>query len=144
MVGEGALAVRAGSVKRQWLGTWSFDAGESYLAPVPDRPYHVHNAAITVVRTKQNEIEILAESVAGLCNNAQGPIKILVPMNGFSAFDHEDGPLHDPGAPAIFLNNLKKNLDDDSCLEALPYHINDSDFARAVIDRSYRIISDIF
>jgi len=109
----------------------------------PDRPYHIHNAAITVVRTKRNEIEILAQTIAGLCNNAKGPVKILVPMNGFSAFDHQKGPLHDPEAPAIFFKILEKNLEDKACLNALPFHINDSGIARAIIDMSYRINPDI-
>jgi uncharacterized protein (UPF0261 family) len=103
----------------------------------------VHNAAITVVRTKPKEIETLAETIAGLCNKAKGPVKILVPMNGFSAFDHKQGPLHDPEAPEIFLKTLEKNLENKACLEALPFYINDSEFAQAVIDMSYRINSDI-
>lgn len=109
----------------------------------PNRPYHSHNAAITVVRTKQEEIEMMAETIAGLCNNANGPVKILVPMNGFSAFDHKEGPLHDPEAPEIFVNTLEKNLDDKSCLNVLPYYINDSEFAQAIIDMIYRISPDI-
>jgi uncharacterized protein (UPF0261 family) len=36
--------------------------------------------------------------------------EILVPMNGFSAFDHPDGPLHDPTAPQRFVVTLEKNL----------------------------------
>jgi uncharacterized protein (UPF0261 family) len=109
----------------------------------PNRPYHCHNAAITVVRTTQEEIRILAEATAGLCNNANGPVKILVPMNGFSAFDHKEGPLHDPEAPEIFLKVLETNLEDKTCLNALPFYINDSEFAEAIIDMSYRIKSDV-
>ena len=109
----------------------------------PNRPVHVHNAAITVVRTKQMEIERMAEIIAGLCNNAKGHVKIFVPMNGFSAFDHMQGPLHDPEAPEIFKSTLEKNLNDTSCLNALPYHINDSEFAQAIIDISYCINPDI-
>jgi len=116
---------------------------ETALKQFPDRPYHVHNAAITVVRTNQKEIEILAQSVALLCNNATGPVKILVPMKGFSAFDHEDGPLHDPEAPAKFLARLEESLNDDARLESLPLHINDAEFAGAVIDMSCRITPDI-
>ncbi len=109
----------------------------------PGRPYHVHNAAITVVRTNQAEIKALAQSIAGLCNRAKGPVKILVPMNGFSAFDHKDGPLHDCEAPGIFLETLEANLDDQTCLEALPFYINDPEFAQAIIDRFYPIQSVI-
>lgn len=108
----------------------------------PGRPYHVHNAAITVVRSKLEEIKLMAQTIAGLCNNARGPVKILVPMNGFSAFDHKDGPLHDPDAPRIFINALEENLEDKSCLEALPFYINDPEFARAIIDISFRIHPD--
>ena len=85
----------------------------------------------------------MAQTIAGLCNNANGPVKILVPMNGFSAFDHKEGPLHDPEAPEIFVNTLEKNLDDKSCLNVLPYYINDSEFAQAIIDMIYRISPDI-
>ena len=116
---------------------------ENALKQFPNRPYHEHNAAITVVRTTRKEIEMLAETIAGLGNKAKGPVKILVPMNGFSDFDHKQGPLHDPEAPGIFLKILENNLEDKSCLSALPLHINDSGFARAVIDMAYRINPDI-
>ncbi len=116
---------------------------ESALNQFPNRPYHVHNAAITVVRTTQAEITILAQTIAGLCNNAGGPLKILVPMNGFSAFDHKEGPLHDPEAPEIFVKTLEKNLNDKSCLNVLPFYINDSEFAQEIIDMVYRIGPDV-
>ena len=109
----------------------------------PNRPFHVHNAAITVVRTRQEEIKIMARTIAGLCNTAKGPVKILVPMNGFSAFDHKEGPLRDPEAPEIFAKTLEKNLDDKSHLHVLPYYINDSEFAQAIIDMVYRISPDV-
>jgi uncharacterized protein (UPF0261 family) len=101
---------------------------------LPDRSYHVHNAAITVVRTKREEIEHLAKVLAELCNSATGPLKIMVPMQGFSAFDRKEGPLHDPGAPELFAASLKEHLKDRSKLDLLPCHINDSDFGRSVID----------
>jgi uncharacterized protein (UPF0261 family) len=106
----------------------------------PNRPYHSHNAAITVVRTNHEEIKILAQTIADLCNKAEGPVKILVPMGGFSAFDHKEGPLHDPEAPEIFLKTMENILDDKSCLEDLPFYINDAEFAGAILDWSYRII----
>jgi uncharacterized protein (UPF0261 family) len=56
------------------------------------------------------------------------------PMQGFSAFDRKEGPLHDPGAPELFAASLKENLNDKSKLDLLPFHINDPDFGRAIID----------
>ena len=101
---------------------------------LPGRPYHVHNAAITVARTKPSEIEALAEIIAEPCNQAQGPWKILVPMNGFSAFDHPKGPLHDPTAPQLFVAVLKKTLVEKNNLQILPCHINDPEFSQAILE----------
>ena len=114
-----------------FLVTGSLETAERRF---PDRPYHVHNAAITVVRTEQNEIEALAKIIGASCNQAQGPWKILVPMKGFSAFDHPDGPLHDPAAPLLFVKKLEKTINDKANLRTLPYHVNDPEFAQAVIE----------
>ena len=95
------------------------------------------------MRTDQKEIKILAQTIAELCNNARGPLKVLVPMNGFSAFDHREGPLHDPEAPEIFLKTMEDRLDDRTCLEALPYYINDTEFGQAIMNWSYRLAPDI-
>ncbi|MFH1243615.1 MAG: Tm-1-like ATP-binding domain-containing protein [Pseudomonadota bacterium] len=107
---------------------------EEAIKRFPGRPYHVHNSAITVVRTDHREIETLARHLAGLCNSARGPLALLVPMGGFSAFDSKGGPLHDPEGPGLFSKTLKENLSVDSTLHLLPYHINDPEFASAVID----------
>ncbi|MGD9300244.1 MAG: Tm-1-like ATP-binding domain-containing protein [Desulfobacterales bacterium] len=116
---------------------------ESALKQFPNRPYHVHNAAITVVRTKGEEMKILAQTIAGLCNNAGGPVRIVVPMNGLSAFDHKQGPLHDPEGPKILAKTLENNLNDKSCLSALPLDINDPEFAEAIIDMCYGLKANI-
>jgi uncharacterized protein (UPF0261 family) len=100
----------------------------------PGRPYHVHNAAITVVRSTQAEIEILAQTIADRSNGTAGPLKMLVPMNGFSAFDHQEGPLYDPDAPRLFAETLQEHLVDPNIVSLLPYHINDPEFARAILD----------
>ncbi|MEJ2165150.1 MAG: Tm-1-like ATP-binding domain-containing protein [Desulfobacterales bacterium] len=99
----------------------------------PDRPYHVHNAAITVVRTTREEIKILARTIAGRCNEAEGPINVLVPMGGFSAFDSRQGPLYDQEAPELFAAALKADLDGKISCNLLPYHINDPEFSQAIL-----------
>ncbi|HBF42412.1 MAG TPA: UPF0261 family protein [Desulfobacteraceae bacterium] len=99
----------------------------------PNRSYHSHNAAITAVRTARNEMETLAKVIANLCNETRGPCAVFVPMGGFSAFDSKEGPLYDPIAPELFAAALKKALKTESSLHLLPYHINDPEFAAALI-----------
>ena len=99
----------------------------------PNRPFHIHNAAITTVRTDRKEMEILAQVIADLCNTAEGPWRLLIPMKGLSAFDSEQGPLYDPKGLKIFVEALRSNVNNTSCLHIVPYHINDIEFAQAVI-----------
>ena len=106
----------------------------------PDRKYHVHNAAITVVRTSHEEIKKLARIVAGLTDQAKGPLAIIVPLGGFSAFDSPDGPLPDPQAPEFFAQILQKNLNNQVNLKLLPHHINDPGFAEEIIDAFYDLL----
>lgn len=99
----------------------------------PGRRYHSHNAAITVIRTEEHEIKQIASTVAGLCNQAKAPLCILIPMGGFSAFDSKDGPLYDPHGPLLFNEAVRKELREDIPVHSLPYHINDPEFAIAIV-----------
>lgn len=99
----------------------------------PGRYYHIHNAAITAIRVKPNETVRIAERVAELCNSGKGPRAILVPLGGLSSFDQPDGPFYDPRAPQIFLETLKNSLGEGILLQAFPYHINDPNFLKEVI-----------
>jgi uncharacterized protein (UPF0261 family) len=100
----------------------------------PGRTYHVHNAAITVVRALHKEIKHMARIIADLANKSTGPLRILVPLNGFSAFDSPEGPLPDPEAPELFAQILQKNLASQITLKTLPCHINDTEFSQSIIE----------
>jgi len=106
---------------------------EAALPRFPDRPYHVHNAAITVFRTSRKELETLGKIISDICTSAEGPLKILIPMGGFSAFDAKEGPLHDPEGPRRFADALRRHLDEKIDLGLFPHYINASEFADKVL-----------
>ena len=114
---------------------------EQALKDFPNRPYHVHNSAITVVRSTPEEMEIIARQLGDYCNAAPGRYTLVIPMKGFSAFDAKEGPLYDPQAPARFVKSLEARLSDTSRVHTLPYHINDSEFSEAVMDRLQELLS---
>jgi uncharacterized protein (UPF0261 family) len=99
----------------------------------PGRLYHVHNAAITAMRTTRQEIEVIAGILASNCNEARGPLSCIVPTEGFSAFDRRGSPFYDPDASRSFIEAFKGQLSPRVPLQILPYHINDPEFAEKVI-----------
>ena len=113
-----------------FLGGGAFDLAQKRF---PNRTYHRHNAAITAVRTELQEIQEMAAILAERCNAANGPLVILIPQGGFSAFDRPGGPFYEPRAPEIFAQTFKEKLKEGIPLHILPFHINDPEFAQALI-----------
>jgi len=108
----------------------------------PNRKYHKHNAAITAVRTEPQELIEMAAILAERCNAASGPLVILIPLGGFSAFDRPGGPFHEPQSPVIFAKAFEKKLRTGIPLHTLPFHINDPEFAQALIQAFETLIDE--
>jgi uncharacterized protein (UPF0261 family) len=109
----------------------------------PDRPYHVHNAAITALRTQPQEMDIMARKLAELCNESPAPIRVLIPLKGFSGFDSPGSPLHDPAAPERFATVFQDSLTRRIPVQTLPYHVNDDAFVDALIAEVDALLGDL-
>jgi uncharacterized protein (UPF0261 family) len=102
-------------------------------ARFPGKRYHLHNAALTAVRTEMPELQALADRLAGLIADAQGPVSLFVPLHGFSNHDSPDGYLHDRSLPPQFADYLESVLPAGVPCHRLDCHINDEPFAEALI-----------
>ena len=98
----------------------------------PGKRYHVHNAQLTAVRTGPEEMEEVAKYLGSAFSNIRQPTEFFIPLKGFSSHDSEQGHLHDPSMPPIFDELLRKHCPPDTPITALPYHINDPEFAAAI------------
>ena len=105
----------------------------------PGRAGHKHNANITCVRTSLEEIQQIAEIIAGYCNESTGPVAVLVPMKGFSCLDHEDGPQPDPDGPRVFAETFARALTRNIHFETVPLHINDEEFSSVIVGALQKI-----
>jgi uncharacterized protein (UPF0261 family) len=100
----------------------------------PGRAYHVHNAAITAVRTDKREVEAVAGLLARFCGEATGPVAILVPLGGFSVWDREGGPFHNPEAVKAFVDVLQRELPVGVALHLADHNVNDEPFAHKALE----------
>jgi uncharacterized protein (UPF0261 family) len=102
-------------------------------APFGGRDFHVHNAVLTAVRTTKDDLQLLANHMAGILATAKGPVSFYVPLGGFSSHDSTEGHLYHPELPPIFAKQCEEALPKNVDLQAINAHINDPAFADALI-----------
>jgi uncharacterized protein (UPF0261 family) len=90
-----------------------------------------------------DELVIGAELYAEKINRARGPLKLVVPLRGWSSIDKEGSILYDPKEDQIFINELKKHLKKDLEIEEVDCNLEDIDTARALVDSLDTYIKDI-
>jgi uncharacterized protein (UPF0261 family) len=94
------------------------------------RNHIIHNQNITLVRGTANEMARAAKFMARKINRAIGPVRILVPLKGYSEPNADGKPFYDPVADRTFIETLRDNLVDDSQIIEFDAHINDESFVR--------------
>ncbi|UCF91441.1 MAG: Tm-1-like ATP-binding domain-containing protein [Desulfobacterales bacterium] len=93
----------------------------------------IHNRHITLVRATAREMRRAAEFLCLKVNRAIGPVKILIPLKGFSEPNAEGKPFYDPEADQAFLGTLEKHLREDIELVKVDAHINDDEFVETAV-----------
>lgn len=106
----------------------------------PGKRYHLHNSALTAVRTEAEELNKLAAHLAGLAADAKGPVSFFVPLQGFSHHDSPDGHLHDPSLCPVFYDGVKASMPAFVNVAKFDCHLNDEQFADALVDEVLRLV----
>ncbi|MFM7070971.1 MAG: Tm-1-like ATP-binding domain-containing protein [Planctomycetota bacterium] len=76
----------------------NFGPRETVPARFSDRRFHIHNSAVTLMRTTPAENAALGAEIARKVANSNGPAAILLPLRGVSALDRDGQPFNDPEA----------------------------------------------
>jgi len=109
-------------------------------AAFPGTRYHVHNPALTAVRTQPHHLERIADHIAELAGQATGPVRVFVPLGGFSSHDSTAGHLHEPGFTRPFADRLAQKLPQEVPLQVVDAHFNDPAFADAIVAATRELI----
>ncbi len=109
-----------------------FDSPETVPAQFKDRRIFWYDFR-SAVRTSADELAILAGTIARKLNQAKGPVKVLIPTRGWSEADIEGGPLYDPQANQVFVDQLRRLLRPSIPIEEIDAHINEPAFAKAAV-----------
>ncbi|WP_323192838.1 Tm-1-like ATP-binding domain-containing protein [Halostella sp. PRR32] len=120
----------------------NFGPEETVPEEFRDRPLHVHNPHVTVVRTNADESAELGATVAEKLNAATGPTALALPTAGLSMLGVDGEPLHDPDADEALFDALRTSIDGDVDLVEMDTHVNDGEFALAMAQKLDEYMSD--
>jgi len=124
----------------------AIDHANFWVGQVPERyrerEFFQYNAHNLLMRTDKREFRALGSEFAKRLNAAKGPVRILIPLEGFSehtkrrAHDlagNDRGPWRRPEEYQSFIDTLKSHAH-GARIEELPLHINDPAFADVCVD----------
>ncbi|PKN64015.1 MAG: hypothetical protein CVU57_16550 [Deltaproteobacteria bacterium HGW-Deltaproteobacteria-15] len=87
-----------------------------------------------MARFPLDEMIVGAELYAEKINKAKGPIKLIVPLRGWSSLDREGSILYDPDSDRIFVEELKKRLTVSLPIEEVDCNLEDPAAAEALVN----------
>ena len=124
-----------------WTSTASRCCGRPSDAPetIPERyrgrTLYRHNPNVTLMRTSAEECRRIGEWIGRKLNACEGDVRFLIPELGVSALDIEGGAFFDPQADAALFKAIETTLvvTGKRRLQRLPLHINDPQFAGAIV-----------
>jgi len=94
------------------------------------------------MRTTPDECRQIGKWIAERLNLCTGPVRFLVPVAGISALDKQGEEFYDTEADDALFAALAEHMEqtEDRRLIRLPHHINDPEFAAALV-RNFRSIA---
>ena len=110
--------------------------GEAHLMPdaYRARRQYAHSPLFTHVKATPEEAARCARLLGHALAQGTGPLRVLIPMGGFSSEDRPGGAIEDPELRAAFADALRAALPPHVPVADLPGHINDSATAEAAAE----------
>jgi uncharacterized protein (UPF0261 family) len=133
----------------------AIDHANLWVDRVPEcykgREFFQYNAQNLLMRTNAEEFEKLGREFAARLNMAKGPVRVMIPLGGFSEHTkrrardlhgNDKGPWRRDEDYRIFVDTLRSNLQSVR-VDELAMHVNDAAFADACVDAFVEIGQDV-
>ncbi|KAK4486018.1 hypothetical protein RD792_008680 [Penstemon davidsonii] len=101
-----------------------------------ERKIYQHNEQVTLIRTTVDENRKFAAFIADKMKKSSSKVCVCLPKIGISALDAPGKPFYDPDATGALIKELQRLIDtNENCqVKVFPHHINDLEFANALVD----------
>jgi uncharacterized protein (UPF0261 family) len=103
-----------------------------YTAELDRRRKYDIDRLRTWLRMSPNELKETAGVFAQKLNLSRGPVRVVIPLRGWSSVDAPGNPTYDPGEDRIFTTELRKTLRNDIEIVEVDANMEDPAFADAI------------
>jgi uncharacterized protein (UPF0261 family) len=94
----------------------------------------------TWLRMNTDELTQVAGAFAEKINRATGPVRMVIPLRGWSSVDSEGNPTYDPEEDRIFIRELRKQLHPDVVIREVDANMEDPVFAEVLLQSVLEIL----
>ena len=110
---------------------------------IKKRKHYIHNPVHTHVKASYEEMLGLGRFIGKRLRDTRGWATVMVPGGGYSQQNIEGGVIWEPESDKGFVEGVTQELDPSNekvKIEVLDMHINDPEFARALVDEMHLLI----
>jgi uncharacterized protein (UPF0261 family) len=93
----------------------------------------------TWLRLSPDELKQVAGEFARKLNGAKGPVKIMIPLKGWSSVDAPGNPTYDPDEDKLFTHTLRNLLNSNIDIIEIDANMEDPVFSQTVIKKAMEI-----
>lgn len=112
------------------------DFSVHHTTSIPDekrnRPIYDHNPEFALARCNHQEMGAIGAYFAECANTSTGPVRVMIPGEGFSIPNVPGGVFWNRAADMFFESELRSKISPDIPIEKLPFHANSKEFGVAV------------
>ena len=95
---------------------------------------HAHNRLLSSVMMTADQRREMARTICDKLAGAEGPVVLILPLQGGNEWDRPGGPLSDPEGLAAFIEEIRTQCPANVQLVELDAHINDPAFAETALE----------
>jgi uncharacterized protein (UPF0261 family) len=113
---------------------WGSPRKKEYKPEYELRKKYDYDALRTFVKLSRDEMIMVADAMAGKLNKARGPVKVLIPLGGWSSLDRRGTEFHEPELNRAFVDQLRKKLRQDIEVREVDADLEAPEFAQAIVE----------
>ncbi|KAL3626745.1 ToMV susceptible protein tm-1(GCR26) [Castilleja foliolosa] len=122
----------------------NFGPKDTIPSEFQQRKIYEHNEQVTLMRTTVDESKKFAAFIADKLNKSSSKVHVCLPKMGISALDSPGKAFYDPDATGALIDEIQRLTESNEHrqVKVFPYHINDLEFANALVDSFLQISTD--